>query len=383
MPSARDLSTMRAVHAILSPINAVTEELCAEKYITRLAATECPDISRTLRREVEAQLEEKLGRKPSLDRNLTYTQVVASQVGIGRSDGANAVIGKRNSVYSRLKEEVRGQGDSPAPAYSVFVPLLAQGRFGRGRRDTCGPGVPRQRDQELVREEPLKLLQYRDLFGAINNGALPANLVQLSATRWLAWSRAIDVVLAQWLELRTHFGIIAGSLKARDKCTVGRKPCELFKTDDHKLYLLFLQPITKALNQLNLKFQATDAEVPVLVSELHEMCINVARMFLDPKVVPRLDAGGTSDTAVMSDDAVAGLERALSNPQARLPFKRVNHGEPFRIELGRMQIKPDVLNVIENSLLDYIIEFVLSHGLISVTSISDQMQKVSSLAQMI
>ncbi|KAK3922757.1 DNA polymerase [Frankliniella fusca] len=28
-----------------------------------------------------------------------------------------------------------------------------------------------------------------------------------------------------------------------------------------------------------------------------------------------------------------------------------------------------------SSLLDYIIEFVLSHGLISVTSIADQMQK--------
>ncbi|KAK3917925.1 DDRGK domain-containing protein 1 [Frankliniella fusca] len=36
-----------------------------------------------------------------------------------------------------------------------------------------------------------------------------------------------------------------------------------------------------------------------------------------------------------------------------------------------------------SSLLDYIIEFILSYGLISVTSIADQMQKLSSLAQTI
>ncbi|KAE8740759.1 hypothetical protein FOCC_FOCC013727 [Frankliniella occidentalis] len=189
-------------------------------------------------------------------------------VGLG-SDGASALIGKHNSVYSRLKAEGAA---SEMPADLEFLVRETRNWFARS---------------------PLKRLQYRDLFAAINDGAMPANLVQLSATRWLAWSRAIDVVLAQWLELKTHFGIQAASLKPTDKCTIGRKLCELFKAEENRLYLFFLQPLTKALNQLNLKFQAADAEfyasyifkVPVLISELHEMCITVARMFLDPKCV--------------------------------------------------------------------------------------------------
>ncbi|KAK3933080.1 Cullin-associated NEDD8-dissociated protein 1, N-terminal part [Frankliniella fusca] len=40
--------------------------------------------------------------------------------------------------------------------------------------------------------------------------------------------------------------------------------------------------------------------------------------------------------------------------QARLPLKSVDYGDPFRIELGRMQIKPDILNVIENRCVSYL-----------------------------
>ncbi|KAK3928047.1 Neurofascin [Frankliniella fusca] len=55
----------------------------------------------------------------------------------------------------------------------------------------------------------------------------------------------------------------AASLKPINKCTKGRKLSNLFKAEENRLYLLFLQPITKALYQLNLKFQATDGEICV------------------------------------------------------------------------------------------------------------------------
>ncbi|KAK3925608.1 Zinc finger MYM-type protein 1 [Frankliniella fusca] len=189
-------------------------------------------------------------------------------VGMG-SDGASTLIGCHNSVYSRLKAEI--------PHLQIIRCVC----LGGSRRNASRPGVPCEVNKKLR-------LQYRDLFAALNNGAMPANLVQLSATRWLAWSRAVDVVLDQWLELKTHFGMQAASLKPSDKCTIGRKLSDLFKAEENRLYLLFLQPITKALNQLNLKFQATDGEVSVLISELHEMCVTVARLFLDPKCVSYL-----------------------------------------------------------------------------------------------
>lgn len=85
--------------------------------------------------------------------------------------------------------------------------------------------------------------------------------LSISTTRWLAWGRAIEVILAQWLELKTHFGSLAASLKPADKCTVGRKLNDLFKAEENYLFLCFLKPITKDLNALNMKFQANDAEV--------------------------------------------------------------------------------------------------------------------------
>ena len=95
---------------------------------------------------------------------------------------------------------------------------------------------------------PLKRLQYRDLFAAINDGGMPQNLVQLVRTRWLAWANAIDVILKQWLELQTHFSNHVASLKPSDKSTIGRKLYECLKNETHYLLLLFLRHITKELN---------------------------------------------------------------------------------------------------------------------------------------
>ncbi|XP_018400832.1 PREDICTED: uncharacterized protein LOC108778209 [Cyphomyrmex costatus] len=66
----------------------------------------------------------------------------------------------------------------------------------------------------LVRESrnwfaniPLRRIQYESLYSAINKGDMPLKLVQLVKTRWLAWSKAINVLVEQWLELKTYFNI--------------------------------------------------------------------------------------------------------------------------------------------------------------------------------
>lgn len=110
-------------------------------------------------------------------------------------------------------------------------------------------------------KSPLRRLQYRDLYAAINDGDMPMNLVQLVQTRWLAWSRAIDVILSQWVELKTHFANHIRTVPASEKSTIGRKVNDCFQNESNRLLLLFLKPITAELNKLNLDFQANDAEV--------------------------------------------------------------------------------------------------------------------------
>lgn len=123
----------------------------------------------------------------------------------------------------------------------------------------------------LVRESrnwfaksPLRRLQYRDLYAAVNNGKMPVTLVQLVRTRWLAWAKAIEVVINQWLELKQHFINHCLIPDPSEKSVIGRKLKDCF-SDPNYLCLLFLKPITLELNTVNLKFQATDAEVSFIL----------------------------------------------------------------------------------------------------------------------
>ena len=100
--------------------------------------------------------------------------------------------------------------------------------------------------------------------GGNDSGDMPLKLVQLSKTRWLAWARAIKVILDQWLELKTYFGTIATATAADDKSTIGRKLNECYSNETNHLMLLFPKPITEEINDLNLKFQATEAEVKTM-----------------------------------------------------------------------------------------------------------------------
>ncbi|KAK3907552.1 Zinc finger MYM-type protein 1 [Frankliniella fusca] len=82
----------------------------------------------------------------------------------------------------------------------------------------------------LVREtrnwfasSPLWRQNYEDLFKAMNDGEMPRKLVQLSGTRWLAWSRALAVITAQWDELKAHFNQYISTLSAH-KCERRRRP---------------------------------------------------------------------------------------------------------------------------------------------------------------
>lgn len=120
----------------------------------------------------------------------------------------------------------------------------------------------------LVRESrnwfaksPLRRLQYKALYAAINDGDMPLNLVQLSQTRWLAWGKAVNVLVSQWVELKQHFDNHIRSLDPSDKCTIGRKLRELYQDESNLLYLLFRKPILAELNKANAKFQANNTEV--------------------------------------------------------------------------------------------------------------------------
>jgi len=121
-----------------------------------------------------------------------------------------------------------------------------------------------RKSRNWLANSPLKRIVYDSSYAAINRGDMPKRLVQLVKTRWLAWAPAIDVLVFQWLELKTHFNMHAGSLRPSDKCTIGRKLNELFNDDSTLLLLLFLKSITMEIAGVNKAFQANSAEVSII-----------------------------------------------------------------------------------------------------------------------
>ena len=109
-------------------------------------------------------------------------------------------------------------------------------------------------------KSPLRRLQYRDLYAAIDEGRMPKVLVQLVRTRCLAWASAIEVVIEQWPELKQHFINYCLIPDPSEKDVMGRKLRDCF-SEPHYLFLLFLRPITLELKRVNWLFQACDAEV--------------------------------------------------------------------------------------------------------------------------
>ncbi|XP_018395230.1 PREDICTED: uncharacterized protein LOC108773793 [Cyphomyrmex costatus] len=207
----------------------------------------------------------------------------------------------------------------------------------------------------LVRESrnwfansPLRRIQYESLYSAINKGDMPLKLVQLVKTRWLAWSKAINVLIEQWLELKTHFNIHIRSLNPSDKCTVGRKLRELYNDETNYLYLLFIKPITNEFNRINLKFQLNSTEVTKLFVDLRILLVSLVRHILKPSFI-KINNEGKFLTA----EAFELLRNALNNPEAYLPLNSIDYGASFTIHLDLnddvdvLKTQWDKLNIID------------------------------------
>ncbi|KYN29542.1 hypothetical protein ALC57_01007 [Trachymyrmex cornetzi] len=69
--------------------------------------------------------------------------------------------------------------------------------------------------------------------------------------------QAIEIILNQWLELKTHFSMINNN----EKCYTARILMEMYKDETIYMYLIFLKPILRDINTINLQFQQTDANL--------------------------------------------------------------------------------------------------------------------------
>ena len=166
------------------------------------------------------------------------------------SDGASNMVGKHNSLHTRLKEEVPSLILVKCTCHSLH--LCAE---------KSSKELPMSLEY-LTREiynwfacSPLRRLEYKQTFDLINTG-LDKNsfkqFVQLSYTRWLSRYNAINTILRQWLELQTRFSV-AGE---KERCYTAQTINNMLQDNQLKLYFVCMKSILYEIVHLNTLFQS-------------------------------------------------------------------------------------------------------------------------------
>jgi hypothetical protein len=168
-------------------------------------------------------------------------------IGLG-TDGASNLCGKNNSLYTIVKTHAPKLQLVKCGAHSLHI--------------CCSKAqavLPSSLDY-LCRESynwfscsPLRRSMYKETFNLINDGIGTSKnqyhqLIQLSGTRWLARAKVVKVSIGQWLELKTHFVAVVD----KEKCYMARTLCEMFQDPKLLLYLVFIYPILKNVNRVNI-----------------------------------------------------------------------------------------------------------------------------------
>lgn len=83
-------------------------------------------------------------------------------------------------------------------------------------------------------------------------------------TRWLSVESAVSRILEQWAELKLHFSLAATA----EHCHKALILKGLYDDEVNLLYLIFLNPVLKEMQQLNKNFQARNPNPTQLLSDL-------------------------------------------------------------------------------------------------------------------
>lgn len=118
---------------------------------------------------------------------------------------------------------------------------------------------------------------YNVLYQLINDGHNPHKLVQTAKTRWMSIFSAIDRVIQQWLELKTHFELV------RKSCYIAEQLFQLYSDESNLCYLKYLKTILWEVQRVNKIFESRDNIDPFklfdeLIYLLKAICKNVCVM---------------------------------------------------------------------------------------------------------
>ncbi|CAG9792674.1 unnamed protein product [Diatraea saccharalis] len=201
--------------------------------------------------------------------------------GIG-TDNASVMTGINNGVHAKLKTDIPGLVLARCVCHSIQLAVS---------HDSEGT-IPRNLEFMISEtynwfsQSSTRQAEYRELYKTINEGHDPLKIVRACQTRWLSIHSAVERILKQWCELKTHFEISSRNYTAELLYRIYR--------DDINLALIsFLCPILEELQRVNARigiiglkgftFQANNADPCKLFKDL----TTLLRFLVAKIIIPR------------------------------------------------------------------------------------------------
>lgn len=264
-------------------------------------------------------------------------------VAIG-TDGANNMCGVKHSLFTLIRKEHPNVQLMKCSCHSLSL-------CASKASDELPASV-----EFLLRESrnwfsrsPLRQTTYKNMYEKLSSGKKPPKLVQLSDTRWLAWTNAVSVVLKQWNALKDFFVQLEAS--QTNKCIIARNLGQMYRDDSNLLYLIFLDTVLKEVTDLNIAFQKANADITKLYSELRRLLLSVARRIFKPIYLKPI-APKTASTAMLHEADIKAVNGALLKTNSEfedslLPLDSVDFGTKFSKYANKSTISTESLATVK------------------------------------
>ncbi|XP_066944582.1 SCAN domain-containing protein 3-like [Macrobrachium rosenbergii] len=222
-------------------------------------------------------------------------------------DGASVMVGKHNSLYSRLLNDIPHLKLVQCMCHSLHL--------------ACSKSVevlPRQLDY-IIKEthnwfscSPKRRETYEQLYQTINDES-PLQIPGLADTRWLSRFSAVKRILDQWNELKLHFQLAA----SKEKCYTADSLAKMYNDEINLLFMKFLLPLLEKFQTMNLKFQAQNPDPSKLFKELSNFQCDIMSRVVNPN---RMSQKTNWEDHIMHTDACfCGAEFQMACSASQLP----------------------------------------------------------------
>lgn len=174
-------------------------------------------------------------------------------------------------------------------------------------------------------------------------------LVKLSTTRWLAWSNCVARVLDQYQSLKELFA--AEAANEHDKCYTAKTLHAMYQDPTNLLYLTFLRPILRDVNQKSLLFQSNSADITKVYKDLRVFVYTLVRTVLKPEAIPEVNPDG-----VLRSVELAALNDAFKDANSFLPLDRVDFGEKFKSLLAKLNLPERLVTPVKQRCANFLVK---------------------------